>query len=87
MDIKTKLAIYFAAATTALLSSPGLHAQKIGQDLSSRIELPEQFQVKPLYKADTLAILVCGDMMMHQAQLGNAVRADGSFDFFAFNSI
>lgn len=87
MDIKTKLAIYFAAATTALLSSPGLHAQKIGQDLSSRIELPEQFQVKPLYKADTLAILVCGDMMMHQAQLGNAVQADGSFDFSSYFSL
>ena len=87
MDIKTKLAIYFAAATTALLSSPGLHAQKIGQDFSSRIELPEQFQVKPLYKADTLAILVCGDMMMHQAQLGNAVQADGSFDFSSYFSL
>ncbi len=37
--------------------------------------------VKPLYRTDTLTIRILGDIMMHEKQIINARRADGSYGF------
>lgn len=38
----------------------------------------------PEHDRDTLTICILGDMMMHEAQIANALRADGSYDFSTY---
>lgn len=71
----------------AVLSSLDTFSQSIGKEFPVKIEIPRSFPVQPLYKSDTLTILVCGDAMMHGSQIDNAKRADGSFDFSAYFSL
>ena len=84
MEIYSKPVKYFAIAIMAVLSSLDTFSQSIGKEFPVKIEIPRSFPVQPLYKSDTLTILVCGDAMMHGSQIDNAKRADGSCDFCAY---
>ncbi len=46
-----------------------------------------RFEVRPIFKADTLSILILGDVMMHQQQINTAAGADGSYDFSSYFSL
>ncbi len=41
-------------------------------------------KAEPLYRADTLTIRILGDIMMHERQISNARKPDGSFDFSTY---
>ena len=51
--------------------------------------MPERWEsplkdVKPLFTRDTLTIRFFGDIMMHSAQISNARRTDGKYDFSSY---
>lgn len=41
-------------------------------------------QPKALYQADTVSICIMGDMMMHSAQIADALQKDGTYDFSTY---
>lgn len=53
------------------------------------IEMPKEWEesiweVKPLYRCDTLEICFVGDIMMHQKQIETAHKNDGTYDFSTY---
>ncbi len=56
---------------------------------AQEIVMPERwnraiFNMTPLLQTDTLTIRILGDMMMHQKQIENAARPDGTYDFSSY---
>ena len=47
----------------------------------AEINIDKELHVKPLYRQDTLKLLVVGDLMLHYPQIIRAKKDDGSFDF------
>ncbi|MGM9787157.1 MAG: CapA family protein [Candidatus Cryptobacteroides sp.] len=70
-DIRTLLKIIITAAAMLTAASRGL----------CQISVPQHFQVRPLYRHDTLTIVAVGDIMMHEMQIQKALQKDGSYDF------
>ncbi len=63
------LLFYFSASAREYISKP--EEIRIETDLTAR----------PLFKPDTLKVLMVGDLMLHYPQISKAGRDDGSFDF------
>ncbi len=92
MHAKTSIALGFPsqhikkfifAAVTALALSGGNAAK------AQRLVMPERWteglhSVKPIFTRDTLTIRILGDMMMHEMQIAEAGRNDGTFDFSSY---
>lgn len=58
-----------------------------GEVLAQEIIIPERWQipaVKPPIKEDTLTIRIFGDLMMHENQITDAARPDGTYDFSSY---
>ena len=54
---------------------------------AQEIIIPERWQIKPvspIYQEDTLTIRIFGDLMMHEAQIKDAARANGTYDFSSY---
>ena len=48
------------------------------------INIDKELNVKPLYRQDTLKLLVVGDLMLHYPQIIRAVKNESSFDFSSY---
>ena len=51
---------------------------------AQEIIIPERWQIKslrPIFKEDTLTIRIFGDLMMHESQIKDAARPDGTYKF------
>ncbi len=69
------------AAVLFLSAGPSAHAQEL--------IMPERwskaiYDISPLYRTDTLTVLALGDIMMHQKQIENASKPDGTYDFSSY---
>ena len=54
---------------------------------AQEIIIPERWQIKPvipIYKEDTLTVRIFGDLMMHEAQITDAARPNGTYDFSSY---
>lgn len=56
---------------------------------AQEITMPERwnaamYRIRPLFVQDTVTICILGDIMMHQAQIDNARRPDGGYDFSSY---
>ena len=54
---------------------------------AQEIIIPERWQIKPvlpIYQEDTLTIRIFGDLMMHDAQIQDAARSNGTYDFSSY---
>ncbi len=56
---------------------------------AQELKIPEKWTrniscIKPIFKPDTLTVLVMGDIMMHQQQITSARTSDGSYDFTSY---
>lgn len=54
---------------------------------AQEIVIPKRWKIHPIdqiYKDDTLTVRVFGDLMMHSAQIENAARSNGTYDFSSY---
>jgi poly-gamma-glutamate synthesis protein (capsule biosynthesis protein) len=54
---------------------------------AQEIIIPERWQIKPvrpIFQEDTLTIRIFGDLMMHEAQIKDAARPDGTYEFSTY---
>jgi poly-gamma-glutamate synthesis protein (capsule biosynthesis protein) len=69
------------AAIISLITASNVH----GQMIQMHPEWEEVFwEIKPLYKCDTLTISITGDIMMHSMQIEKALKADGTYGFSSY---
>lgn len=80
--ILTALAALVAAS---LKVAPACHAQIVPDKVEFAPE--RSFEVRPLYKNDTVTLVVLGDIMMHQKQIDAALRESGEYDFSSYFSL
>lgn len=63
----------------ALISSPASAHERISKPEEVKFNI--DLTARPLFKADTLRLLVVGDLMLHYPQIIKAQKEDGNFDF------
>jgi poly-gamma-glutamate synthesis protein (capsule biosynthesis protein) len=54
---------------------------------AQKIIIPERWQIKPvrpIFQEDTLTIRIFGDLMMHEAQIKDAARSNGTYEFSTY---
>ena len=76
-----KLHIQKFILSSILLFLAGFHSVQ-----AQELILPEHwksalYDIRPIFRQDTLTIRIFGDIMMHSAQISNARNEDGEFDF------
>ena len=83
MKITKSHILKLATATVLLCTSWGYAAKAQELTMPERWESPLK-DVKPLFTRDTLTLRFFGDIMMHSAQISNARRTDGKYDFSSY---
>ena len=76
--MRRRIFIYIMLVTVLTSASVGAALAQIRTIMSKAM---------PLYERDTVTICVMGDMMMHAAQIENAHRNDGQYDFSSYFSL
>lgn len=80
--ILTALAALVAASMKV---APACHAQIVPDKVTFAPE--RSFEVRPIYKNDTVTVVVLGDIMMHQKQIEAAMKESGEYDFSSYFSL
>lgn len=71
-------------AIAALAHTQAAAQTNVGQITRAEVQLQPIPQARPLYRPDTVKIVVLGDIMMHTLQIKNALKGDSCYNFNSY---